>query len=299
MFRLAVNRKRRQLFDYLRPFIVSSIGLTTSGPKTVVRAAVEESRREAPSKESGPDRAIDDAFIELVCCQLMIFFFGGEDAITLTAAWIFKQLQSHPECLEKLRAEHDSIFGADPNVAAQKLRDTPHILDSLPYTLATVKETLRLNPATITIREGNANFFLNVKDYGAPWPSDGFDLYDSSITIHRDPANFPRASEFIPERWTVAEGHPLHPPKNVWRAFQLGPRQCIGRELAVVVLKLMLVLVVRKFDIEMAWEEWDKLLESQGLPVTKQTVDGERMYTTGKATAHPKDGAPVRVRARY
>lgn len=63
-------------------------------------------------------------------------------------------------------------------------------------------------------------------------------------------------------------------------------------------LKLVLMFTVRTFDIEMAWDEWDKVRELQGLKVDRRTVEGERMYTTGKATMHPKDGAPMHVRIR-
>jgi hypothetical protein len=63
-------------------------------------------------------------------------------------------------------------------------------------------------------------------------------------------------------------------------------------------IKLVLVLIVRKFDIELTWEEWDLMREKQGIKAMKQTVEGERLYTTGKATTHPKDGAPVHLRLR-
>ena len=62
--------------------------------------------------------------------------------------------------------------------------------------------------------------------------------------------------------------------------------------------ELVLVFTVRTFGIEMAWDEWDRVRELQGLKVDRRTVEGERMYTIGKATSHPKDGAPLHVRIR-
>jgi len=298
MFTVVVRLKRHQLFKFLRPFIMDSFGAPKPGPRTIVQAAVEEVNRETAGKGGNISHTPDESFIELVFCQLMIFFFGGDDAVSITIPQIFRHLQLNPECLDKLRAEHNLVLGSDSGTAADKIREAPHVLDSLPYTLAVIKETLRLNPATITIREGQSDFAFHITGSDIAWPTEGFDLFDSSITIHRDPANFPNSLEFIPERFLVPESDPLHPPKNVWRAFQLGPRKCIGQELAIVELKLLLVLVARNFDIKMAWAEWDRIREQKGLKVKKQVVEGERMYTTGKATSHPKDGAPVQVRMR-
>ncbi|KAK2872113.1 hypothetical protein FQN49_002556 [Arthroderma sp. PD_2] len=297
MFKLAVRRKRRQLFEFLRPFVMDSFGTPKPGPRTVVQAGVEAVNCEVAGKgNSAPSP--DEPLIELVFCQVMMFFFGGDDAVSITLPQIFRHLSLHPECLAKLRAEHDTVLGPDPNAAVDKIRESPHILDSLPYTYGVIKESLRLNPATITIREGQPDFTFKITGSDTAWPTQGFDLFDSSIAIHRDPANFPDPLNFIPERFMVPENDPLHPPKNVWRAFQLGPRKCIGQELAIVELKLVLVLVVRRFDVEMAWEEWDEMRERRGLKVKKQMVEGDRMYTTGKATSHPKDGAPAHVRMR-
>lgn len=278
-----VQRKRHQLFKQLRPFIIGNIGVVRHGPRTIARSAVEEFSRELLTKEIGANPP-DDAFIENVFYQLMIFFFGGDDALSITIPRVFRQLQLNPECVTKLQAEHDAILGPDPNLAAEEIREAPHILDSLQYTLGVIKETLRMNPATITIREGQPLFTFKIKGDDDPWPTDGFDLFDSSITIHHDPANFADPLKFIPERFSVSEGDRLHPAKDMWRGFQLGPRRCIGQELAIVVLKLELVFTVRAFDIEMAWDEWDSVRELQGLKVDRRTVEGERMYTTGKAT---------------
>uniref|UniRef100_A0A1Y1L2C6 Cytochrome P450 n=3 Tax=Photinus pyralis TaxID=7054 RepID=A0A1Y1L2C6_PHOPY len=298
MFKMQVARRRRELFNHLRPFICEAISGNSHGsPQTIVQAAVDACKQE--SQGSGkPQMRRDEDFVEQIFCQLMIFFFGGDDAISTVIPWMFKHLESNPDCVAKLRAEHDKVLGLDPRAAADKIRLSPHILDSLQYTMGVIKETLRINPATITIRQGQRGFDFNIKGSEVPWPTDGFDLFDSSITIHRDPENFPRPLEFIPDRFVVAEGHPLHPPKNVWRGFQLGPRQCIGQEMAIVVLKLALVAVVRDFDIEMAWDDWDKAQQRMGVKVSKSTVEGDRMYTTGKATAHPKNGGPAHARMR-
>jgi hypothetical protein len=300
-FTLFVNYKRWEMFELLRPLILQNMGtISISKPRTIIQAAVKEYNQEVASKEE--PRAHDKSFIRAVFHQLMIFFFAGDDAAAMTTPWAILHLQRNPEILASLRAEHDAVLGTDLDDAADKIRANPHILNALPYTLTVIKETLRPSPATTTMREGQRDFAFHIPEPGTNWPeywpTGGLELIDSPKTIHTDPKLFPRPYEFIPERYLVPERHPLHPAPNTWRAFQLGVRKCISSEFAMMQIKLVLVFIVRKFDIKLAWEEWDAMREKQGIKVARQTVEGERLYTTGKATAHPKDGAPVQLRLR-
>jgi cytochrome P450 len=300
-FTLFVDYKRREMYGLLRPLILQNIQtVSTSKPHTIIQAAVNEYSQEEASR--GWSRIHDESFVKAVFHQLMIFFFAGDDAAAMTTPWAVFHLQRNPEILATLRAEHDAVLRTNPDDAADRIRANPHILNALPYTLAVIKETLRLSPATTTMRKGQHDFAFHITEPGTNWPENwptgGFELIDSPKTIHTDPKLFPRPHEFIPERYLVSDSHPLHPTPNTWRAFQLGVRKCIGSELAMMQIKLVLLLMVRKFDIELAWEEWDIMREKQGIKVQRQTVEGERLYTTGKATAHPKDGAPVHLRLR-
>ncbi len=89
------------------------------------------------------------------------------------------------------------------------------------------------------------------------FPTGGFVVWDGNFAIHRDPELWARPTDFLPERWLVTdEKDPLHPPRNVWRPFELGARNCIGQHLATVEMKMVLALVLKDFDVECAWEAW-------------------------------------------
>lgn len=108
----------------------------------------------------------------------------------------------------------------------------------------------------LTVRQGSSSFNFN-KD-GISWPTEGFNIQTGGWSIHRDPKYWQRANDFIPERWLAPKGDSLYPVKNAWRPFEHGQMNCIGQGFALLVIKIALIMVVREFDIEIAWVEWDE-----------------------------------------
>lgn len=106
-----------------------------------------------------------------------------------------------------------------------------------------------------------------------------------SQAIHRDPRYWPEPDSFIPERWLTSKDDPLHPIKGAWRAFELGPRNCIGQELAMMEMKLSLAMTIRKYDFSARFEEWEQINKCG-----PKTVNGESAYQALKGTNRPRDG---------
>lgn len=260
---------------------------SSSGKKTILNIALNRTLKETNG------RAPDQKSIDAILANLKLFLFAGHDTTSSTICWMFKLLQDNPDCLGKLRSEHDSILGKDPSQAAELLRESPHLLGNLTYTHGVVKETLRFYPLASTVRQGEKDFFISVPGSDIRYPTEGVAIHDVPSVIQVDAAVWPRANEFIPERWLVAQDHPLYPNKDAWRPFSMGPRNCIGLELAMVEIKLVAALVCREFDVQEAWEKWDL---KQGSKSLGETVHGERLYGCGKTVQHPKDGMPVHIR---
>ena len=114
------------------------------------------------------------------------------------------------------------------------------------YTTAVMKETLRLHPLASTYRRGSAAFHFVYE--GVRYPTKGALIQTTPTVVHLRSDVWPRATEFLPERFLVPEEHPLHPPRNAWRAFELGYTRCIGEELAMMEMKLVLVLTVQELE---------------------------------------------------
>lgn len=225
--------------------------------------------------------------------QFKTFLFAGHDTTSSTVCFIIHLLSKHPAALEKVRQEHDEVYGTDTSKTAEAITKDPHSLNRLPYTLAVLKEVLRLFPPISTVRKGDPN--IPVHFDGKVYPTEGFMVWPVAYSMHRQPDLWPNAEEFIPERFLVKEGEPLFPPKGAWRPFEYGPRNCIGQELAYIELKIFIVLTLRDFDIRPAYEEQDRI---DGQDRSTHTVNGDRAYQVLVATAKPILGYPSRVTKR-
>lgn len=89
----------------------------------------------------------------------------------------------------------------------------------------------------------------------------------------------------------MGPGDPLYPVKGAWRPFEFGPRNCVGQELAMLEIRVVLALTVREFDFSDAYAEWDRCNPGKG-----GRVGGERGYQVLLGGAHPQGGFPCRVR---
>ena len=194
--------------------------------KTVVDFALKyltPSEADSGAKKSGVS---DEAeFMEYLSSNLKVMMFAGHDTTSVTVCYMSKCLQDNPECLKRMREEHDQVLGRDANAVEQVLNESPHLVHSLPYTLGVIKETLRLNPLASTVRSGAPGFYLTTRDdpdtrypMGVGWAP-----WTAVPGVHRNPAYWCRSDEFLPERWCVDVGHPLHVDyKNAWSPFSSG-----------------------------------------------------------------------------
>ena len=142
-------------------------------------------------------------------------------------------------------------------------------------------------------------------------------LWPNVHTMHRRADLWPQPDEFIPERFLPPPRNFQEVTKDAWRPFQKGPRACIGQELAVLDIKVIMVMTLRDFDIKAEYEEWDRSLgrekpgemldgkrgmfgkvQVQLLQSNANLLKGQRAYQQLKATAKPADGMPVRVTRR-
>lgn len=192
-----------------------------------------------------------------------------------------------------MREEHDSVLGKDSSITASIISQDPHILNQLAYTHATIKEAIRPFSAASSLRQGSADVGL-VDENGKRYPTKHLSVWVLHHEMQRSEQYWPRALEYLPERWLIGRDDPLYPRKGVWRTFEWGPRNCVGQPLVFVEIKTVLALTIRQFDIQPSCEEWDRLYPRKGL----RHIEGERVYQREEGAAHPADKYPCRVSLR-
>jgi hypothetical protein len=244
---------------------------------------------------------MDPNFAAIMRRQMRLFLWAGHDTTTSILVFTYHLLSQTPHALSAMRAEHKKVLGPNPDEAAQKLSSNPTLLNQLPYTLAAIKETMRLYPPAGAERSGKPGVYL-IDRHGTQYPTDNFHISIQHVGMHHNPRLWPRPKEYLPERFMVEPGHELYPKNGAFRAFEQGARNCMGQNLALIELRTVLALTVRKFDIKPAYEEWDEIkgkgcLEKLGWKdKVVNTVDGERAYQVSeKGAAHPAEGYPCRV----
>jgi len=180
--------------------------------------------------------------------------FAGHDTISTTISMIFYFLSKNPSVREKAVTELNEVFGSDFLTTAAMIRDDPYVLNKLPYNHAIMKEVLRLFPPANTVRVGSPSVQIIDPNTGKDYPTNNWVVWPDSYVLGRDERYFPEPESFIPERY-MPDSPFLPIPAGAWRAFERGPRNCIGSEFGVLEIKVVMALTLRDFDFEPAYEK--------------------------------------------
>ncbi len=197
--------------------------------------------------------------------NVLTMFFAGHETTANTLTWAFYHLAQHPEILERVQQEVDTVLAPD---RYPTLADLPQ----LPYTLMTIKETMRVQPTVST--------FPRVID--RPTALGGYRLQAGSVilispyVLHHDPRYWSKPNDFDPTRFS-AENEPTI-PKYVYLPFGGGPRICIGNHFALMEAHILLALLLRHYRLH---------------PVPNTPI--KPLY---QVTTFPQDGLPMRLERR-
>ena len=253
----------------------------------VLQAYLPDNTKTRPEK-------LDPEFRAFAISQIRLFVFVGHDSTSSTICYILHLLATNPNALAQIRAEHDRLLGPDLSAVPSLLKQQSHLTNHLVYTTAVIKEALRLFPPGGCSRQGSPSVDL-IDDQGNPCPTrDTAAVFTIHTEMHRAPAYWVRPDDFLPERWLTECSDELRPMKEAYRAFEIGPRNCVAQGFVMTELRVILACLVRQFDFKPAYDEWDRLHPRPGL----RTYRGERVYQTEEGAAHPVEHYPCRVSIR-
>ncbi|KXN74302.1 cytochrome P450, partial [Conidiobolus coronatus NRRL 28638] len=166
--------------------------------------------------------------------------FAGLETTAMGIIWTFYLLGKNPQAYEKLV---DELITAFPD---KNTKITYDMCKNLPYLTAVIYESLRVkSPSGVVlprvVPEGGATLCGHFLPEGTVVGS-------SSAGIHLSEQNFQKADSFLPERWLGSNSDEL---KNMLFSFGLGPRGCVGKNLAWLEMYITIANIIRQFDFSM------------------------------------------------
>jgi len=130
-----------------------------------------------------------------------------------------------------------------------------HALQGLKHFNACIFETLRLNPAVPSA--GLRNSPKSGMTVNGTFIPEGTTICTPQFSLHRDEASFLKPNYWIPERFTTQPE--LMPNKNAFIPWTIGKRNCLGKNLSLMEIRVAAALTLSNFDMEMVPGEETKL----------------------------------------
>jgi len=184
---------------------------------------------DTPYDERGRPMTEDQVKVESL--QLMV---AGNETSSIALTWIFYLLGRHPEFISRIRDEVHEVSGAGP-VGFDEL-------GKLHLTRRVVDEALRLYPPFWMIDR------VAVDDDavgGIRIPA-GMLVIPYIYGVHHNPAHWADPAVFDPDRFTPERSAGRH--RFAYVPFGGGPRLCIGQNMALVQILLVVATIVRRYD---------------------------------------------------
>ena len=197
---------------------------------------------------------------------MRILVLAGSETTATALSGIMGNLLRNPITMERLVEEIRGSFQHVSGIDAERV-------SNLSYLGAVIEEGLRLCPPVAlgmprVVPAGGATV-------SGHWLPGGTHVSASGFASNRSSLNFPDSpSTFEPSRWlshsSATDTNPsASSTPSAFNPFSLGPRNCLGRNLAYLEMRLILAHLIWAFDFELQgnvgrWEEqktwilWEK-----------------------------------------
>jgi sterol 14-demethylase len=222
------DRARRRLVELLQG-IIDRREREGRQPKDLVYILTQLRNEDGTARYSADQ--ITGMFISMM--------FAGHHTTSGTAAWTLIELLRHPDVMKGVVEELDELYADGREVSYQALRDIPRLECAL-------KESLRLHPPLIILMRKVAQDF----QYKGWTVTAGKTVAVSPAVSNRMPAHFPDPERFDPSRYEP--GRDEDKQSFAWLPFGAGRHRCVGAAFAMIQLKAIFSVLLRRFEFEMA-----------------------------------------------
>jgi cytochrome P450 len=173
--------------------------------------------------------------------EVLTLIVAGHETTAAALTWTWYLVSQHPEVAERLQAEADAS-GADEVLGLGAA-------EAMSFTHQVLQESLRLYPPgwLITRRA------IEADELGGFAIAPRTDVFISPYMLHRHPEFWSEAEAFRPERFADADADERH--KFAYIPFAVGPRHCIGENIAMFEMLVHMHTMVRRFRLSRATNE--------------------------------------------
>ncbi|KAJ5765369.1 hypothetical protein N7520_004928 [Penicillium odoratum] len=230
-----MKRKAKEHFDLSARKVDRRLDANISRPdfmSAILQNGLSETKGQYVDGEKIMSRAEihSNAFILIVA--------GSETSATLLSGCMF-YLCTHPLAMHQLVTEIRSAFAKDTDITFSGAA-------SLAYLAAVIEESLRIYPPFVTslarvVPTGGST----IEDHYIP---EGTTVACHHYASYHSASNFAFPHDFLPERWLGQDARFDQDRRDVLQPFSLGPRNCLGKNLAYCEIRLILCKLLYHFD---------------------------------------------------
>ncbi|KAF8930172.1 hypothetical protein BGZ58_008423 [Dissophora ornata] len=175
--------------------------------------------------------------------EALVFLIAGSETSSTAMTNTLMYLVANPRTLKRLREELDQATASNPSGAVP----TYDQVRNLPYLTACINESMRLRPVAATGLPREVTEDTIMAGHRIP---KGTIVLAQIPQLHWNEEYFPRPNSYIPERWLPDESR--FPPVQdyTFYPFSAGTRNCVGKNFAMMEMRLILATLVTMYDME-------------------------------------------------
>ena len=167
--------------------------------------------------------------------EVFTVFMAGHETSAAVMTWAWYLIWQHPEVERRLQRELKEVLGE----RAPAFEDLPR----LTYTRMIIEETMRMFPPGWLIQRST----LADDTIGGLSVKAGTTVLISPYVVHRHPDFWEDAERFDPDRFAPERSITRH----AYLPFGEGPRLCIGNNVAMMEMQLMLAMIAQNYRLSL------------------------------------------------